>query len=257
MSAAVAVVPKSLELHDAGPHVVSLPSLTPGIERDRKYLDSIRAKVCVSDGTSDTSELLLLLASLVYPIHRAESAAQALLADFGSIGAIFAAAKSQLLETQVTHRELWEVCQVVRVTMQTVLREPLSESVVFKNWKHLEDYLRVTLSHNTTENIRLLFLNSVNGLIKDELHSQGTVNEVIFYPRNVVKRVLELHASSMVIVHNHPSGRPKPSERDVENTALIARVLRDIGVVLHDHVIVAGRQCVSMRGLGLLKEFGV
>ena len=110
----------------------------------------------------------------------------------------------------------------------------------------------VSLSHEENEVVRLLLLDRRNHLIKDELHSKGTDNNTPVYPREIVRRVLECNAGALIIVHNHPTGDPTPSEEDIINTRELAEILRGIDIYLHDHVIVGRLRAVSMKQLGYL-----
>jgi DNA repair protein RadC len=114
------------------------------------------------------------------------------------------------------------------------------------------DYLSVTMRHEPTEATRLLFLDRKNALIKDEIQHRGTVDHTPLYPREVVKRVLELGASAVILVHNHPSGDPTPSQSDIEMTRQLAAALGTINVALHDHVIVGRNREISLRKSNLL-----
>jgi DNA repair protein RadC len=115
------------------------------------------------------------------------------------------------------------------------------------------DYLRISIGGSETELVRILFLDRKNGLIKDELHARGTVDHTPLYPREVVRRVLEVNAKAIILVHNHPSGDPRPSPQDIEMTNLIAQVLGQIDVTFHDHVIVGAARVLSFRQEKLLR----
>jgi DNA repair protein RadC len=116
----------------------------------------------------------------------------------------------------------------------------------------LMDYLSVTMRHEQTEMTRLLFLDRKNALIKDEIQHRGTVDHTPLYPREVVRRVIDLCASAVILVHNHPSGDPTPSRGDIEMTRQLAAALGTINVVLHDHVIVGRNKEISFRKSNLL-----
>jgi DNA repair protein RadC len=116
----------------------------------------------------------------------------------------------------------------------------------------LMDYLSVTMRHEPTEATRILFLDRKNALIKDEIQQRGTVDHTPLYPREVVRRVIELGASAIILVHNHPSGDPTPSQSDIEMTQRLAAALNTISVVLHDHVIVGRNKEISLRKEALI-----
>jgi DNA repair protein RadC len=132
------------------------------------------------------------------------------------------------------------------------VREPLEDRLVIGSASALLDYLSVTMRHEPTETTRILYLDRKNALIKDEIQQRGTVDHTPLYPREVVKRVLELGACAVILVHNHPSGDPTPSRNDIEMTRQLAAALGTINVALHDHVIVGRNKEASFRKLKLL-----
>jgi DNA repair protein RadC len=123
---------------------------------------------------------------------------------------------------------------------------------VLSSWNALIDYLTVAMAHETVEQFRLLFLDRKNALIADEVQQRGTIDHTPVYPREVVKRALELGASALILVHNHPSGDPTPSRADIEMTKEIGRAAHAVGVILHDHIIVGKGKHASFKGMGLL-----
>jgi DNA repair protein RadC len=135
----------------------------------------------------------------------------------------------------------------LRLARQQVINRP-----VIASWQSLLDYLNAAMMHEKAEQFRLLFLDKKNALIADEVQQQGTVDHTPVYPREVVKRALELSATAIILVHNHPSGDPTPSRADIEMTKAIADAARAVGIVLHDHLIVARSATASFKSLGLL-----
>jgi DNA repair protein RadC len=113
-------------------------------------------------------------------------------------------------------------------------------------------YCKTAMAHRETEQFRILFLDKKNVPIADEEQQKGTVDHVPFYPREVAKRALELNTSAMILVHNHPSGNPEPSQADIDMTALVEHAINAIGVTLHDHVIIGAETDSSFRAMGLL-----
>jgi DNA repair protein RadC len=123
---------------------------------------------------------------------------------------------------------------------------------VVSSWDALLEYCQTTMAHRETEQFRVLYLDRKNVLIADELQARGTVDHVPVYPREVVKRALELNASAFILIHNHPSGDPSPSEADIDMTMQIQQAATALGITLHDHLIV-GKSCeLSFRAEGLL-----
>jgi len=123
---------------------------------------------------------------------------------------------------------------------------------VLSDWQALLDYCHTTMSHRDTEQFRVLFLDTKNTLIADEAQAQGTVNHVPVYPREVAKRALELNASALILVHNHPSGDPTPSVADITMTQQINLACQALCLTLHDHIIIGKSQELSFRSEGLL-----
>lgn len=195
-----------------------------------------------------------LAAILSYVISELEARALAheLMATFGTLGAVLACKAERL--TQVCHNNLAcvSILRSALAFVKVLLREPAEHRPVIKNIALLFDYLRISLAHEQSEQMRILHLNCKNALLKDELHCRGTFNHVPVYPREVIKSVLEVGAGAVILVHNHPSGDPNPSQDDIDMTRRLATVLNQISVKLHDHIIVGRSRCESMRELGLL-----
>ena len=133
-----------------------------------------------------------------------------------------------------------------------LLRGEVQDRPVLNDWTRLMDYLGAVLSRERTEQFRVLFLDNRNRLLADEAQGRGTVNHTPVYPREVVRRALELRASSLVLVHNHPSGDPTPSRDDVEMTASVQAAARALSVVVRDHIIVGAGRWVSLAEAGLM-----
>lgn len=150
-----------------------------------------------------------------------------------------------LLFTRVLLKSIHEL-------IQRVLKEEIRDRPVIGSWTALIDYLRVAMSHEPSEHFRILFLDRKNILIKDEVQSRGTVDHTPLYPREVVKRALELAASAIIMVHNHPSGDPTPSKADVEMTRQVVEALKSVGIEVHDHVIVGKTRHTSFKSSRLI-----
>lgn len=132
------------------------------------------------------------------------------------------------------------------------LQTEIAAKPVISTLPALHDYLKAQMAHGTAEHFRVLFLNSKNHLLADEVVSLGTVDEAPIYPREVMRRALELGATALIMVHNHPSGDPEPSRSDIAVTRDIADAGRQLGVRVHDHLVVAKGGTISFRALGLL-----
>ena len=205
----------------------------------------------VGDHASSEDVLELFLCHAVDE-RDARHLARSLLDKFSGLGGVLTAREEYLTDICTGNEESVALLRNAHLIMKRVLREPLEDQPILKDLPALYDYLRLSMAHEKNENVRLLFLNSKNALIKDELHQQGSINKVSVIPREIIKRVLEINANALIIVHNHPSGDPKPSSEDVAMTQFMSRVLNDIGVTLHDHIIVGHSRCQSMRSLQLI-----
>ena len=137
--------------------------------------------------------------------------------------------------------------KAVGQVLQRSLREELKDRPVIGSWSALIDYLQATMQHDVAEHFRLLFLDRKNLLIRDEVQSRGTVDHTPLYPREVVKRALELGASAIIMVHNHPSGDPTPSQADIDMTRQVVSALAQVNVAVHDHIIVGRHRHTSFK----------
>jgi DNA repair protein RadC len=149
-------------------------------------------------------------------------------------------------------RETEVLLKLVTELLQRVLREQIRERPVISSWSALLDYLQVTLSHEPIEQFRVMFLDRKNVLIKDEVQQRGTVDHTPLYPREIAKRALELAASAIIMVHNHPSGDPTPSRADLEMTKQVVAALAAVGITVHDHVIVGKNKHTSFKSQRLI-----
>jgi DNA repair protein RadC len=149
-------------------------------------------------------------------------------------------------------RETEVLLKLVTELLQRVLREEIRDRPVLSSWSALLQYLQVTLSHEPIEQFRVMFLDRKNVLIKDEVQQRGTVDHTPLYPREIVKRALELAASAIIMVHNHPSGDPTPSKADLEMTQQVVTALSAVGITVHDHVIVGKNRHLSFKSQRLI-----
>jgi DNA repair protein RadC len=149
-------------------------------------------------------------------------------------------------------RETELLLKLVTELLQRVLREQIQDRPMIGSWSALLDYLQVTLSHEPIEQFRVMFLDRKNVLIKDEVQQRGTVDHTPLYPREIVKRALELAASAIIMVHNHPSGDPTPSRADLDMTKQVVTALGAVGIQVHDHVIVGKNRHTSFKSQRLI-----
>lgn len=200
---------------------------------------------------SDQELLQLLLSSGDQPSECPEIS-RSLLENFGSLSAVFAAEKQRLLNLAYMSNKMVARMKAVQSAIERVLHEPIRENPVIGSWTSLTNYLKVSLRHKTTEHLIVLYLDRKNRLIKEEVHQQGTVDHTPLYPREIVKRALELAASAIILVHNHPSGDPTPSKADIDMTKQVIRALESVDITVHDHVIVGLNNYLSFRAERLI-----
>lgn len=184
--------------------------------------------------------------------NRATFAAKALISRFGSIGAVFTASPKRAPDALPEISDCIHFLKTIYDALVLFLRRPVENQAFLGSWSAVEAYLKVTMAHEENEVSRVFFLNTRNLLIADEEHSRGTVNFTPINLRELARRVCETNAAAIILVHNHPSGDLQPSDADIDMTYRIKRVLKELDVVLHDHIIVGKHGCTSFRRLGLL-----
>lgn len=197
-------------------------------------------------------ELLEMVLFLALPRRDTKAIAKALLARFGSFAAAIAAPLQDLRAVQGVGESGVAALKVVQAAALRLARSEVINRPVLSNWDGLMGYLNTVLARERVEQFRVLFLDNRNRLLADEAQGRGTVNHTPVYPREVVKRALELHATALIVVHNHPSGDPTPSRDDVEVTKEIKTAATALSIVLHDHIIVGNGRWLSFRKEGLL-----
>lgn len=195
-------------------------------------------------------ELLELLLYAAIPRRDIKPLTKTLLKTFGDFAGVIAASQSELASHGLSEASLVQI-KIVKDAAQRLLRQPLHKKPILANWPLVMDYCIAAMSHEPREQLRLLFLDAKNCLIADEIQQIGTVNHTAVYPREVIHRTLDIGASAVILVHNHPSGDSKPSQADIDMTRTLAAAASSIGIRVHDHVIVAGGTALSMKSLGL------
>ena len=178
--------------------------------------------------------------------------AKKLINRFGSYAAVLAAPLPELLDMPGLGAHGAASIKLVHGSALRLARAEVMDQPVLNNWDRLMDYLTAALAREKVEQFRVLFLDPRNRLIADEAQARGTVNHTPVYPREVVKRALELHATALILVHNHPSGDPTPSRADIETTQEVKIAATALGIVLHDHIIIGQGRQLSFRREGLL-----
>jgi DNA repair protein RadC len=178
--------------------------------------------------------------------------AKALLKRFGSLAGVLSASAAELRSVPGVGETTALDLQLLHETALRIGREAVGRRTVITSWSQLLDYVKVALAHQPREQFRVLFLDKKNQLIADEVQSHGTVDHAPVYPREVMRRALELSASAVILVHNHPSGDPTPSSADVQMTREIVTAGQALRVAVHDHLVVGRHGVASFKALGLM-----
>ena len=239
----------------------AFPAPSPGDDSHRPQADDraghrqrVRERFLKVGGDAlEDYELLELALQLVIPRKDTKSLAKTLLREFGSFSGVFNASEARLSqvkglgETSIAH------IKVIQAVAARFGRDRIDgEQPILASWSQLIDYCRSQMAFESIEQFRILFLDKKNRLIADEVQQTGTVDHTPVYPREVIKRTLELSATALILVHNHPSGDPSPSSADVRMTREISDIAKPLGITLHDHIIIGRSGHASLRGLKLL-----
>ena len=197
-------------------------------------------------------ELLEMVLFLALPRRDTKPISKALMDRFGSFAKTLAAPLNDLVAVEGIGEAGAAALKTVHAAALRLARAEVLQRPVLANWDALMDYLNAVMARERVEQFRVLFLDTRNRLIADEAQARGTVNHTPVYPREVVKRALELQATAVILVHNHPSGDPTPSRDDIEMTREVVTAARALSIVLHDHIIVGNGSWLSFRREGLL-----
>lgn len=204
-----------------------------------------------SDALTDY-EFLELVLFRALPRRDVKPLAKELIAKFGSFAEVVSAPASRLAEVKGLGDSAILELKIVHAAAGRLAHGQVKRRPVLSSWSAVLDYCRTTMAFADKEQLRILFLDKRNQLIADELQQVGTIDHTPVYPREVVKRALELSATAIVLVHNHPSGDPTPSRADIQMTQAIVDIARPLGISLHDHIIVGKEGHVSFKGLRLI-----
>ncbi|MRU15727.1 JAB domain-containing protein [Roseovarius sp. A21] len=197
-------------------------------------------------------ELLELVLFRAIPRRDVKPLARALLDQFGDFNGVLSAPPERLSQVPGVAEAVICELKVIEAAAHRLSRARVMQRQVISSWDALLDYCHTTMAHRETEQFRVFYLDRKNVLIADEEQAKGTVDHVPVYPREVVKRALHLNASALILVHNHPSGDPTPSEADIAMTAQVATAAEALGLALHDHIII-GKSCeLSFRAEGYI-----
>lgn len=227
--------------------------VTPHAPHFHGHRSRLRARFRDS-GTEAISdyELLELVLFRAIPRRDVKPLAKTLIATFGSFAEVISASPARLAEIKGLGTAAITDLKIVHSAAIRLARGQVRKRPVLSSWSSVIDYCRTTMAFAEKEQFRVLFLDKRNQLIVDELQQTGTVDHTPVYPREVVKRALELSATALILVHNHPSGDPTPSHADIEMTRTIVEVAKPLGIAVHDHIIVGRDGHASFKGLKLV-----
>ena len=197
-------------------------------------------------------ELLELTLFAAIPRRDVKPLAKALIARFGSYGEVIAAPKARLMEVDGVSEAVATQIKVVEAAALRLAQSRVMNRPVLASWAALIHYCSAAMARAEKEEFRVLFLDRKNVLVADEVLAIGTIDHTPVYPREIVKRALEIGASALILVHNHPSGDPTPSRADIEMTRAIQDAVRPLKIMVHDHVVVGRSGHASLKALGLL-----
>ena len=196
-------------------------------------------------------EMLELVLFRAIPRQDVKPLARSLIERFGDFNRVISAPTTQLSAVKGVGEAVMLELKVVEAAAHRLSRSKVMQRHVLSGWDALLDYCHTTMAHQETEQFRLLYLDTKNTVIADEEQAKGTVDHVPVYPREVVKRALELNASALILVHNHPSGDPTPSDADIVMTRQITTAANALNITVHDHLIIGKETETSFRALGL------
>ncbi len=210
-----------------------------------------RFKKAGVDGVQDY-ELLELILFRAIPRRDVKPLAKELIALFGGFPQVIAAPTERLMEVKGVSENVAQELKIVQAAALKLSQARVLKRPVISSWDALLSYCRAAMADEKTELFRILFLDKKNILIADEVQQRGTVDHTPVYPREVVKRALELGASAIILVHNHPSGDPTPSRADVDMTNQIVKAAAALNIRVHDHLVIGHDKHASFKSLGLL-----
>lgn len=197
-------------------------------------------------------ELLEMILFGALPRGDTKPLAKQLMVRFGSFAGVVNAAPERLMEIDGVGARVVDEIKMVRAAALRLMKGEIMGRQVLGSWTAVIDYLKAAQGHDDRERLRILFLDKKNQLIADEVQQEGTVDHTPVYVREVVRRAIELAATAVILVHNHPSGDPTPSRADIDMTRQIIDAARPLGITVHDHVIVGRHGHASLKGLRLI-----
>ena len=213
------------------------------------HRERLRQRVLKDDGAHLADyELLELLLCAFIPRVDVKPIAKEMIAKFGPVSAT----PERLMDVKGVGETAAAYVRAANLLMQKAASEQVQDRPVISNWAALLNYVKLKLRHEKSEQARVIYLDRKNKLIADEIVGRGTVDHAPVYPREIARRALELSASAIILVHNHPSGDPTPSRADIDLTREIERALAPLDIKVHDHLVVGASETVSMKAKGLI-----
>lgn len=220
------------------------------------HRDRLRGRFVRSGaGAFEDYELLEMILFAAIPRRDVKPLAKKLLAQFGGLQGVFGASLEDLQSMEGLSENSAVLLKSIHALTQRMLYGDIDQKPILSSWNKLIDYCHVAMAQEKREQFRVLFLNRKNQLIADEVQQVGTVDHTPVYPREIVRRALELGATALILVHNHPSGDPTPSDSDIAMTEEIIKAARALDLRVHDHLIISRGGHISFKSLGLL-DFG-
>lgn len=216
------------------------------------HRDRLRERFLKSPEALPDYEFLELILFMAVPRRDVKPLAKALIARFKNLNGVLNAPIEDLQKMEGLSETSAIALRIVQAAGQRMLKQDITGQTVLNSWQRLMDYLHATMAHEKKEHFRLLFLNKKNELIADEIQQTGTVDHTQAYPREIMKRALELGATALILVHNHPSGDSAPSQADVDMTNDIVAAAAPFDITIHDHLVVAKSGITSFKTMGLI-----
>ena len=233
----------------------SKPAKKPDIDTAQHdgHRDRLRGRFVRSgSGAFEDYELLELALFSAIPRKDVKPLAKQLLVRFGGLAGVLGADIAELQTVKGISENAAVFLKTIHALTQCVLLNDIKQKPILSSWQKLIDYCTVAMAQEKREHFRVLFLNRKNQLIADEVKQTGTVDHVPVYPREIVKRALDLGATAMILVHNHPSGDPTPSDGDIAMTKELIKAAKALDVLVHDHIIIGKNGHTSFKSLGIL-----
>ncbi len=216
------------------------------------HRDRLRERFLASPDSLPDYELLELLLFMAIPRRDVKPIAKTLIARFGNLAGVMNATRAELEGVAGISENTAVAIKTIQAAGLRLLKQDILKKPVLNSWQRLLDYLHAAMAHEKKEHFRLLFLNKKNELIADEVQQSGTVDHTPAYPREIIKRALELGATALILVHNHPSGDSNPSQADIDMTRQILAAAAPFGIIVHDHLIISRNGHTSFKSLGII-----